>query len=495
MCLKAGANVTPAERLLLTLFFVVSCILFWSTRVMAADNQTSQTGGGKYTLLWSGGHDWGSREISFDGNRRFYYAIGDTLRSDTETGVGAFQLDLQNADLEEAKTAANILCDERIRKDAFKAIDSPGIFSVTCFEEGVEVAKKGTLQAIPEDLVSKLYAVTSRLSSNAYVNGKKLVKLDFYPDEIGYQEGKFIVSVRFVNSGDRWIKFATPDQWPGTTWGGRLGVGAVSKVGNGGKDEVVQGSWGFALGGQKLLNRDEFPEGIVTLKPGEAKILKFETVPDNKAVKGQYEFSGVAFMNIECEGGGVALSGLVVLGPIRKRITIDRDYPSTPEERKQWEATHRADMSSQPVKPGQTFAEDGLYRAVRTNGGYRSLQVRPFKAGDVATTDNVKMLMESASGTELNGPVQWVWEAAAPTRVKQWSPDIIEDTAQFCKPGADCPRSGRWIRRTRSNDLYGQESADYDLASLVTLRRGQRMPSSPDDTDRIDWEWTGAGRG
>jgi hypothetical protein len=405
--LRGAVNIALMRELFMTVIFLMSFFFLWSTKVMAADNKTSLGDGGKFTLLWSGGHDWGSREISFDGNRKFYYAIGDTLHSDSQTGVGAFQLDLQNADLEEVKTAANVLCDKSIQKDDLKTTDSPAIFSVTCFEEGAAVTKRGTLQAIPEDLKSKLYAITSRLSDKAYLEGNKLVKLDFSPYKVEYRDGKFIVSVRFVNSGIRWIKFTTPDQWQGVAWGGRLGIGAVSKIGSNGVSESVKGSWGFALGGQKLINRDEFHEGLVTLNPGESKILKFQTIPDNKASKGEYEFSGVAFMNIECEGGGAALSGLVVLGPIKTRVTIDRDYPSTPEEREQWEATHRASMSSQPVKPGETFAEDGLYRAVTLISGvrYRSLQVAPFKAGDVATTENVKMPMENGNGININGPV------------------------------------------------------------------------------------------
>jgi hypothetical protein len=489
---QGGVNRPLMQGLFMTGVFLVSFIFLWSTRIMAADNKTPGANGGKFTLLWNGGHDWGSREISFDGNRRFHYAIGDTLRSDTQTGVGAFQLELQNADLEDAKSAADILCEKNIQKDDFKTTDSPAIFSVTCFEGGIAVTKKGVLQAIPENLRSRLYAITSNLSDKAYVNGKKLTKLDFYPCKVEYRDGKFIVSVRFENSGNRWIKFSTPDQWEGTTWGGRLGIGAINKIGGNGVRESVKGSWGFALGGKKLLNKDEFPDGVVMLSPGESKVLKFETIPDNKASKGEYEFSGVAFMNIECEGGGAALSGLVVLGPIKTRITIDRDYPSTPEERQQWEATHRATMSFQPVKPGETFAEDGLYRAagMSFSANQRSLQLKVFKSGDVATTE--KVTMATGDGYSLNGPVQWLWEATAPKPVKEWSFDKIPDTVQFCKPGADCPRSGRWVARIAGGTDWLRPEYHHDLTSLVPLRRGQPMPSIKGADDRAEWEWVGA---
>jgi len=118
--------------------------------------------------------------------------------------------------------------------------------------------------------------------------------------------------------------------------------------------------------------------------------------------------------------------------------------------------------------------------------------VKPIKAGDVATTENVKMPMENGNGININGPVQWEWEATAPTPVKQYSFDMIDDTRQFCAPGSTCPRSGRWVARinTRSNSLSPEYR--HDLSSLVTLRRGQPMPSIRDAGERADWEWLGA---
>jgi hypothetical protein len=138
------------------------------------------------------------------------------------------------------------------------------------------------------------------------------------------------------------------------------------------------------------------------------------------------------------------------------------------------------------VKPGQPFPEDGLYRAVQMSGGdaIRSLQLKPFKAGDMATTDNVKMFTESASGAVLNGRVQWLWEASAPTPVKQWSQDMIEGTEHTRKAGEVCPRSGRWLAHTYTDDWKNV----YDLAGIVTLKRGERMLAGD---GRTRWEWLG----
>jgi hypothetical protein len=80
----------------------------------------------------------------------------------------------------------------------------------------------------------------------------------------------------------------------------------------------------------------------------------------------------------------------------------------------------------------------------------------------------------------------------APTPVKQWSFDEIPDTVQFCPPGSECPRSGRWVARIAGGTDWLRPEYRHDLASLVTLRRGQPMPAIRDAGDRADWEWVGA---
>lgn len=244
---------------------------------------------------------------------------------------------------------------------------------------------------------------------------------------------------------------------------------------------------------KKLINGSEFPDGVVKLNPGEAKILKFEAAPDYKAEKGDYEFSGVVFMRIEYDGYGCGLSSQVDFKPIKSHVTFDQGYPSTPLEREQWETTHRATMSSQPVKPGATFAEDGLYRAVRlTSGGYRSLQLTPFKAGDVATTSDVKMPMESGHGIDINGPVQWIWEGSAPIRTSEYSTEYVDGTQHVCGVGTPCPRSGRWVARIRIEDVRFVPQYRYDTTQIVTMRRDQKMPSIRTSARDADWEWVGA---
>jgi hypothetical protein len=470
----------------------LSLMLLWigGSYAMANDSNSGVLRPGAFSLSWSGGLEHGSRQFSFDGADTFYFAKGDTINDETRTGVGVFVLSLQNRDVEQLKVAAQTLCREDIQTGGPETYDPPATFSVACLEDGKVVNRQGSIRKIPEKFDRDIFDAPFRLSEEAWKHGGKIIKLDFATESIEHKNGNYIVSVRFINSGNRWVKFRTPDQWPGNNRNGGLAVAPYSEFGK----MQPRDDWGFNLASRKILNKNEFPDGEILLNPGESKTLKIESIPDNKIQKGEYDLSGVVFMNITYEGDGWGLSAHVDFCPIKTRITINRDYPSTPEERQQWEATHRTGMLSHPVKPGQTFAEDGLYRPVRTSGGYRGLNLRQFKAGDVASADSVKMPMENLGGVDINGPVQWVWEATAPTPVKQWSFDMIADTVQFCEPGAECPRSGRWVKRIWSSTSWSLKDARYDLASVVTLRRGERMPSSNDDA-RTDWEWVGAAHG
>ncbi|WP_232437299.1 hypothetical protein [Burkholderia ubonensis] len=417
---------------------------------------------------------YGNNEVSVSGDV-LRVQIGDSDGDRNISGVGIYEMKLNGENLESARQMAELLCSP---KDAKSDVTLPDLYGVKCGEE----MRSSYVTDFSRPVASKIFDLMNKLKYAGVQDGRKIVKLDVSLLSIDRAKDGFLVSVRFTNGGDYPIKFKTPDRWDSRIGRDSLGV-SDTKSGMGAK-------FGLDLVGQSLVNPEQFPDGEVNLAPHSAVVLKMKTNNVDKFSAGSYDLYAGAFMSMEVTGIQSSLLYVDFHSDYKTptRVTFDRDYPSTPEEREQWEKMRRAEMSWQPVKPGETFAEDGLYRAVRTNAStHRSLQLVLFKAGDVATTDNVKMLMASASGTELNGPVQWLWEGSAPTPVKQWSFDMIEATRQFCKPDSECPRSGRWLARIHSGSFSGGLYR-YDLAGIVTVRQGQTMPRRDDGAE---WEWLG----
>jgi hypothetical protein len=401
--------------------------------------------------------------------------VGDSILKKNISGAGVFEMKLMNRDLEDAKKLADLLCSP---EDMAGVVPTTDLYTAKCDGK----VRSSYVKNFSRPVVIQIAQLVESLRNAGIQDGRKLVKLDVSLNSIDRVKGGFLVAVRFYNGGEYPIKFSTPDKWDGGRGKDMLGVSSVRKP-----------QFAFGLAGETLENSNEFTHGEVSLAPHGFLMFKIKTSSVDKFTAGTYDFNVGVFMNIEVVGLATNLSRIDFHSNNKEptSITFDRDYPSTPEEREQWEARHRDAMSSYPVKPGETFAENGLYRAMGLgfSGRQRSLQVKPFKAGDLATTENVKMLMDGGNGLNINGPVQWMWEATAPTPIKQYSFDMIDDTRQFCAAGSTCPRSGRWLARTLTERLSADEAYRYDFTRIVTLRRGDAMPAGDGNTD---WEWVGA---
>ncbi|WP_025596638.1 hypothetical protein [Burkholderia sp. WSM2230] len=418
---------------------------------------------------------YGNNEVSVSGDV-LRVQIGDSDGSRNISGVGIFELKLDGENLEAARQMAELLCSP---KDPSSDVTLPDLYGAKCGGE----MRSSYIRDFSRPVVAKIFDLMNKLKHAGVQDGRKLVKLDVSLTSIHRAEDGFIVSVKFTNDGEYPIKFRTPDKWDTTMGKDSLGVSDTQSG--------MDAKFGLGLAGQTLVDPAQFPDGEVNLAPHSAVVLKIKTNKIDKFAAGTYDLYAGAFMSMEVTGIQNSLLYVDFHSDYKNptRVTFDRDYPSTPQEREQWEATHRRDMSWWPVNPGETFAEDGLYRAVRTGySTYRSLQLVPFKAGAVATTEPVQMLMERGNGISLNGAVQWLWEASAPTPVKQYSFDLIEETRQFCEPGSVCPRSGRWLPRIRQG---WQNDYRYDFAGVVTVQRGQTMPTPKHAGGTADWEWVG----
>ncbi|WP_248295136.1 hypothetical protein [Paraburkholderia sp. UYCP14C] len=410
--------------------------------------------------------------------------IGDSDDLRYMSGVGIFELKLLNQNLEDARKLAELLCSP---KDPASDVPILDLYIARCNGE----TRSSFVKDFSRDVERKIHALMSKLKEAAIRDGRKLVKLDLALVSVDRDKDGFVVSFRFINGGDYPIKFKTPDKWD-TRMGKYMDILGVNGYRLGDSD---QDQFGLALAGTNLVDPAQFPDGEVNLPAHSDVVIKMKTSSVSKFAAGTYDLNIGAFMNMEVVGIQSSLVRVDFNSNHKNptRVTFDRDYPWTPEEREQWEVTQRARMSYFPVKPGETFAEEGLYRAVTLISGvrYRSLQVKRFKVGDVAARDKVKMLMENGNGINISGPVQWEWQATAPTSVKQYSFDIIDDTRQFCTPGSICPRSGRWVARVDVGSDFRYPEYQHDLSSLVRRRRGQPMPSIRAESDRADWEWVG----
>lgn len=446
-----------------------------------------------FSIYFGGGMFYGTNSMGVSEDGVFHADLGDSSRMDYVNGVGTFELNLNQQDRRRAQAINAMLCrpDAQSRAGAQPLMDRPAMFSATCIENGKLVEKLGHVDLVPKHILEQAIGDAWRLFRSACIDGKRLVKLDIYVVDVKREKDNFLVTVRFSNRGAEKIRFKRPDKWSGQQNFETLTVGAP-------RNSESEHGWLFRLAGLPLTNSEKYPDDEIVLDPGASADFSFLAEPEIIGNTGAYIFGASVTMDAYVIGNHASALGHVVFDSDSRtdtRITIDRDYPSTPQEREQWEAKHRADMSFHPVNPGETFVEDGLYRAVRliTVGDYRSLQLKPFKAGDVATTEGLRMFMQSEYGGMLNGEVQWVWEGSAPTPVKPFSPDIITETQHTCEAGAVCPRAGRWLARVRTGRGWSEEDYHYDLAGIVTRRRGERMPkiASAGPSDYGLWEWLG----
>lgn len=444
---------------------------------------------------YSVGADWrfGVNGVSVDESGKAWLTSFDTINDDGPGGAGILEAREGTYSRQAAENVRAALCDpsnQAGRGLDVRPTDNPQVlFSATCVQDGMPRVVRGNIAKLPKNLFDEFGKNVGVVKQDVKNSGMKKLWVNATVIDIGPKNGYYIVKVRFVNSGRCAFSFKRPDLWSGDLNDETLSIGAINL------DSKEKGGWKFNLARQPLENAADFKGDVVTLEAGAHQDFIFKVVPRDQYKAGTYEFALSAWMYIDWKDGDEKQRSHVDFfsgNANRSKIKMDHDYPSTPQEREQWEATHRAIMSSQPVKPGETFAEDGLYRAagMSFSANLRSLQLKAFKAGDVAATE--KVTLPTSDGYSLNGPVQWLWEATAPTPVKQWSFDKIPDTVQFCPPGSECPRSGRWVARIAGGTDWLRPEYRHDLASLVTLRRGQPMPAIRDAGDRADWEWVGA---
>jgi hypothetical protein len=426
-------------------------------------------------------HQFGSNGISvWLPSGRIRLGLSNTLMGMTDqkfTGVGIVDAQLSADDFALAKDIHSQLCRAVVEKPPTDLkVDPMMSYSLGCVQDGKMIEYQGRLGSLPTELAYRVDDFYLKSLKRYTDDARIVVKFDAEVADVRREQDKFLVAIEFINRGHYPIRMQTPDQWD-KQFAERLDVSGFRADG---------GEWRADLAGVAVINKADYPVETVELPMGvsgtfvtiparDSVTYKFLAVSNGKVPKGTYNFGLLANTSISAKG---VFPGMGRVNFVSDRtphnMTFDMDFPSTPGEWKNYEARQREKTSSLPVKPGETFAEDGHYRLV-SNSGQRSRFVFTFRKDAIAPQwGNV----QDEQGAELYGMLHWQWEA---------------DNAlhALCKVGDPCPREGRWI--SAESDALGNKLNKVNPRDLRRFVAGEVMPDfHGGGRYHYTWYWLGA---
>ncbi|NTX30485.1 hypothetical protein HT746_25770 [Burkholderia pyrrocinia] len=462
------------ERLVGVFFILLGVWVMSNVSVAATEGKLDVGGSGEgFGVYGLGGHEYGMNTVAVWLSGKIRVMRADTIDNMDLHGVGIFDGRLSPDDLKLANDIHRQLCEavETGPSNEVPKIDPPTMYDVDCLRDGKLASYQGPTNQLPRALFNTLVSFYSRTRGVYLGESRTVVKLDVEVASVERVKDKFLVAIRFVNSGQYPITMDTPDKWPKEM---------RYQLDFGGKNESGTSKWGGSFAGVPLVNESEFPDGKVVVPAKGSVTLEFLTLPDEKFTRGTYKFNVVVNAAVDVPGVAPGLGRVDFHSDFSTRVpfTFDRDWPSTPNEQQEYEARQREKMSLQPVYPGKTFAKDGYYLAV-SSSTQRSRFMTAFRAGAVAP-DMAAVVGEQGEAIYGRYP-GWVWYAdlGAPVR---------------CRPGDVCPRNGRWFARVESFPVWPITYED-DLNEVIECRVGVPLPQSRRATewsrDRVHWEWIG----
>lgn len=410
-------------------------------------------------------------DIRTDGTYRLVYSYaGSGPGSDDLVGIGAFEGALNAEQIAQAKKVQQALCRQSPQRSPAPIGMPMQQFSVSCQGEH----RQGSLYLYPRKVADLPISFAWMMTRAAFATGRRAVKLDVFVDDVEPQAHNFLVTVRFQNSGEHAIRFKSPEYWRGEELPESLGVGGANPerryFGDG-----SGGGFGFELAGAKPLNAREYPDDVITVPAGESRSLRYLLPSDKKSKRGTYDFGALVEADIRVLDYAWPGAHVIFLtgDKQRKRITIDRDFPATPEEWDAYEAAHRAVSADRWLVPGQAANEDGYYRPILKSGSQRGRYVSLFHKGD-SIPANARQLDEN--GTPFM-PTAWVWEADVDKPIEVASKAI-------------CPRSGLW-QATLPDDMPALARRQAEM-HVVRVASGETMPEyglTEASEARVRWVW------
>ncbi|WP_157377324.1 hypothetical protein [Burkholderia ubonensis] len=462
----AGGGVRFSKCIFFSVICFICGVIVMSKSALADSNQANEDG---FAVTALGDHQYGANGIGvWLSSERVRLGLSNTIDKDYD-GIGLVESHLTQGDLKLAKDIHDQLCRAVEEKSAIALHVPPMMtYSLRCVRDGKTEQFQGKLCELPKELAFRLDDFLNTSIKQYKHEGRAIVKFDAVVTDVIKEKDKFLVSVKFVNSGRYPVQIRTPDQWS-KLWGERLDISGFLNSGN--------GEWRADLAGLPVVNKGDLPvETIalpmggsgtfVTIPAGGSMTFKSLAVPSGKVAKGTYEFGALVFTNVNVDGVP-GVGGRVNFGSDRTKsghVTFDTDFPSTPGEWMDYEARKRVDLSSRLVEPGSTIPAAGYYRAV-SESGQRSQFLTEFREDTIAPVP----------GRQFH---RWEWEAdlAKPVR---------------CRPNEVCPRDGRWVARTMTMGSSNADQTFYEHERR--FRVGDLMPMV--DTigaPYLYWAWLGA---
>jgi len=414
---------------------------------------------GGFSISSMGGGIFGTTGIGIQMDGKVRIGLSDTLTQDDISGVGSFINQVSPDDLQNAREIHRLLCENKGHKaDLSKRSDYAIQYSATCFNGQQRTVVQGPLFDVSTEIYQPAFQFFRHVV-DTYVRGSRAdVKLDVVVDSVVRQKDRLLVSIKLVNSGEYPMDTRVPRKWDEP-----YGLWIVCEA------PEKDAKWTVQLSGLPLFNESEYPEETVTIPPRRSVTYQFLIVPDKIMKMGTYRFNASVVMGISSDKFPVSSMGTVDFHSDYKnphRVIFDREYPSTPQEWKDFETRKAKEVSF--LMPGATVAEPGYYRAASV-AGTRDQFVRKLEQG------------AAAPDLDFQRWDRWEWEAD-PAR------------ATICKPGETCPREGRWILRAKDYS-YGSKGDLIYPQHQRRFRMSEQVPTfdiANVDRSRLFWEWLSA---
>ncbi|SAK78049.1 hypothetical protein AWB76_05188 [Caballeronia temeraria] len=420
-----------------------------------------------FGIVQLGGHDYGSNSLGvwLSGNVRM--GLSDTVSGDL-SGVGVFDARLSPDDMKLAKEIHRRLC--KAAEDGpvheVRVVEPSAIYDVDCIRDGKLINKTAKMYELPEELFNLMHRFNSSMTQ--YLpDARTVVKLDVRVARVERAAERFRVSIEFRNGGPNAISFRRPDdlepdQGDRLNVQGSLAGGSVFWETNLAGATPVDAS---DISGKKITTPGGRVVTYVTVAPYSSLVFEFDVLPKLKIPHGLYSFNLVAALDASAPDVAPSLGFVDFHSDYQHpcRVTFDRDYPSTPEEWKDFESRKAKEVSALPT--GAMVAESGYYRMVSVFGP-RSQFVTRLEAG------------KAAPRLDANNWDTWEWEA-----------DLARST--ICKPADACTREGIWVLRKMAD--YVPKATDETHESYTRrVRTGDSFPSlNVPGTSKLYWEWLG----